>query len=541
MAAITHALVWLAWLTTAGSAGPAVVVVVGELFRDLLTVPRMDGGRTCLRDTSRSRKKRANAPWLRQSYPTLRELRETMLSEASVFNASLRHCLPHGLGPPNLCVQGTRKRPRLFDQFSLEVVLLTRWLQEAPICRPDEGSCGAHMVIVPSLIFHHTVAVGRSWSWKYCMTAPLAAEYWRRVAFRYFTPGTAGPLIVVPESYAWFSQSSFILLRALSLMPAEFRARVCILTTMSNQQQAFRRLAGFGQPWQSGAEAELQRRVRLQQERARLSALGTLDARTALALLPTAPLMITVPTPVGVFQHDLRWDLSWASSADYNPRLRTISLLWSADLSRNGEEHTLLVTKASNVRNRLSSALARANAICSGDRSRCVKCAPHAPLCASVPKSTFKDTARSALCIEPPGDTLGRSHAFVALLTGCIPVLVEGGHPAYPEEEPTWWPWRAAPGIPATESPLRGLTLDYSAFSLLSDGGGSKDSEAAIRLVNESAFLAADEQRLSRMRAELARVAPLFVYARQRPPAGAPEDAFERLRETLARVLLVRV
>ncbi|KAJ1636183.1 hypothetical protein T492DRAFT_901980 [Pavlovales sp. CCMP2436] len=436
--ALRRACAWLVALAAVASARPAVVV--GELFADLISFHAVGKRDMCL---SRRAYRRANAPWLSLAHllggtvPTLRELRGTMLSDSFVFNASLRRCVgdPMGLGPPSLCVQGFPEPSgfpkQQFDQYSLEVILLTRWLQEAPICDEDEGSCGARM------------------------------------------------------------------------MPAEFRAR-------------------------SGADAELQRRARLQQGRKRLS--SGRDARAAQALLPSAPLMITVPRPVGVFPHDL----SWSRSADYKPRPRPIGVLWSANIARNGH----LSSIKTDVRERIMRALVAANATCNLDSSRCALCALHAPGCAA-PTTTFGECASATVCIEPPGDTHGRSHAVVALATGCIPVLVEGGHPAYPKDEPTWWPWRAAPGPLASASPLRGLTLDYSAFSLLTDGGSNEDSLAATRVVYESLSLAADEQRLSRMRAELARVAPLFLYARRRPPAGAPEDAFERLRKTLAAVLSV--
>ncbi|KAJ1636101.1 hypothetical protein T492DRAFT_961272 [Pavlovales sp. CCMP2436] len=519
---------WLACLTTvAASAGPAVVV--GELFQDLLVFPRADGNRTCRSYQNRNVK----APWLsrahlRGTFPTLRELRETMLADAfvfnaSVFNASMHSCI--GDSPDNMCVQAF---PQRFDEFSLEVILLTRWLQEVPIC--DKGSCGARMVIVPSLIFHHTASEGRSWLWMKCMTAPLAAEYWRRVSARYFTPGTAGPLIVVAESYSFDNRVLFELISALQRMSAEIRARVAILTTMSNQQLDFRQKVGLAPRWQSGADAELTRRTLLLQERARLAALGALDANAVQALIPSAPLIITVPVPVGVFQHH---------PVDYKLSPRVISLLWDANLHRNGHMQPI----KTNVRVRITRALVTANATCNQEMRRCVMCAPQTPSCAEERHTTghtvFALSARAVVCIEPPGDVLGRSHTFVDVVTGCVPVLVEGGHPAYPKGEPTWWPWRKAPGISAAASPLRGLTLDYSAFSLLPDGGGNTNSDAAACVVRESISLAADAQRLSRMRVELARVAPLFVYARKRPPAGAPDDAFERLRKTLAVVLRV--
>ena len=52
--------------------------------------------------------------------------------------------------------------------------------------------------------------------------------------------------------------------------------------------------------------------------------------------------------------------------------------------------------------------------------------------------------AHSAFCLEPPGDTLTRSHFFVAMMTGCIPIIFDGGDGSslYDSHSPTYWPWR---------------------------------------------------------------------------------------------------
>merc|ERR1719272_2166521 len=58
--------------------------------------------------------------------------------------------------------------------------------------------------------------------------------------------------------------------------------------------------------------------------------------------------------------------------------------------------------------------------------------------------------ANSHFCIEPPGDTLIRSHFYLAVQSGCIPVIFDGGstrgfyNESIPAALPTWWPWRSS-------------------------------------------------------------------------------------------------
>ena len=161
------------------------------------------------------------------------------------------------------------------------------------------------------------------------------------------------------------------------------------------------------------------------------------------------PLLITLPTPMGyaqafdllafdaqqLRQHGEAGQPARDASASRIVR-RDIAILWSAGLSRTA---TLFVSgRRQAIRPRIVEALLAADARCTNrDMSHCVICAPgvsdQAGWCAAGegPESGVFEPLRATFCIEPPGDTLGRSHPFLAIQSGCIPVLIDGGHRAY--------------------------------------------------------------------------------------------------------------
>ena len=90
-------------------------------------------------------------------------------------------------------------------------------------------------------------------------------------------------------------------------------------------------------------------------------------------------------------------------------------------------------------------------------------------------KSMWDNVMNSQFCLQPPGDTPTRSHLFVAVLAGCIPVIFDherGGASVgdvatlaprseyFDGDHATSWPWRNNP------HPIR---LDYSAFAVVFD------------------------------------------------------------------------
>jgi hypothetical protein len=79
--------------------------------------------------------------------------------------------------PPTFCVQ-----------FGIELHMLSRWLQRAPVCASLAECPTAQVVIVPSLVFHYFVTAGRFWSWLSCFKPEMVEAYWRRVAEAWSVP-----------------------------------------------------------------------------------------------------------------------------------------------------------------------------------------------------------------------------------------------------------------------------------------------------------------------------------------------------------------
>ena len=151
--------------------------------------------------------------------------------------------------------------------------------------------------------------------------------------------------------------------------------------------------------------------------------------------------------------------------------------------------------------------------------------------------------SRATFCVEPTSDTLIRSHAYAAILAGCIPVLFD---PSLPMPRPfrsdvgtyeTEWAWRrrvrGIGELPGGAEALR--RSNYSRFAVLEMVGGSSAPRLRPRLMRELQVMAssvAGRPRIQAMRHALAEVAPLMTYStspRCPVPSGggsAPCDAF---------------
>jgi len=336
-------------------------VVVGELFRDILScpVPGLPSGRDAPCPMLDAKERLRRAPWLSREQaasarlPSLADLNATMLSQASLYNPTRTECAgssarlslaSHEVPGGNLCVHQVLGglSTLLFDQFTTEALVLQRYLQRWPLCEPrpaDEAcgadlvadTCGADVVVVPSLVFHSIIASGRrGWFWVRCMRMrSLVKDYWRRLMGRYYTPGRRpGPLIVIIESHTFDTTVIHWLLDELGDLPDEFSSRVLIACYNSNLSRVQRR--PFWRPRtsahlrnstlappeattiQSGGELELRRRARLLIAAAR--------AHTPPPFHFGGPLIVSIPVPVGMDR-----------GARLAPRLRAICAARAAD------------------------------------------------------------------------------------------------------------------------------------------------------------------------------------------------------------------
>jgi hypothetical protein len=125
-------------------------------------------------------------------------------------------------------------------------------------------------------------------------------------------------------------------------------------------------------------------------------------------------------------------------------------------------------------------------------------------------------TASSTFCVEPAGDTPTRSHFYVAALSGCIPVLLDGDAPQY-HTGPTPWAFRSDDGPAAAEDEAEDAAwaaLDYRKFTVRFNA--SSLATGAVSLA--SALQAVPLARVEALRRALDAAAPLLRYA----PHGAP-------------------
>ena len=167
--------------------------------------------------------------------------------------------------------------------------------------------------------------------------------------------------------------------------------------------------------------------------------------------------------------------------------------------------------------------------------------------------SSISLAAHATLCIEPTSDDLMRSHFYLGVQSGCVPVLFDGsgeldasGAPAPgrggltgTKREPTPWAWRQ-PALLAKARMLNDTAADmlmrranYSAFALpyfsadLMAGqlGGLADHLLALATLPAHAF------RLHELQHAVGDAAPLMRWAPPTEPAcdRAPCDAFSAL------------
>mmetsp|Transcript_8049 Transcript_8049/g.18976 ORF Transcript_8049/g.18976 Transcript_8049/m.18976 type:complete len:336 (-) Transcript_8049:73-1080(-) len=277
----------------------------------------------------------------------------------------------------------------------------------------------------------------------------------------------------------------------------------------------------FPEEYVDGAEAELSRRR---------SGLAEGEFWTYTM---NVPLLVTLPVPTGLL-NSVRWH-EMAPGLSRSPggsgggsgglpdssRTRDILILLSGERGRN---------VAAVDRLGAFDTLERAGATCTS--KGCMLCAPGHSGCEARRTHMYAQAAHAVFCVEPSGDTLTRSHLYVAIQAGCVPVIFDGVHKLFADSnysDATWWPWRAPPqgkrlARSGDEQVMRrfGGGVDYRRFAVVL---GAQDL-AAGTWVEELRTLV-QSGRVRHLQLELDKVAHLFTYARG-PCTGALRvcDAF---------------
>ncbi|KAG8466427.1 hypothetical protein KFE25_002183 [Diacronema lutheri] len=402
-----------------------------------------------------------------------------------------------------------------FDQFATERVMLSRWMQIAPSCgptRPPEAAaadgcascaappaaaraCEADVVVVPSLALHCHLRHGFRWAFHtWLKRREEQIGYWSAIRALYHDGRRRPPTIVVHDSFVFSAYEEHPNLQALAHQPAAFAARVIRASIESNL--AVPSADGLLRQWYlyryprtfvDGAEPELARR------RAELA------RGEFFSYAMNVPILVTLPVPTGA-RRAVRWHGGGGGGrggGSDRAAPRDIAILLSGERGRNV-----------NALDRLAAfdALEAAGASCTS--KGCVLCMPGAEGCEARSAHMYAQVAASVFCIEPSGDTLTRSHFYVALLAGCVPVIFDGVHRAFADSNfsaQTWWPWRA--GAARDRSPPHGL--DYRKFAVVLSAQDLGSRGWVDELVR-----AAASGRARHLQLELDRVSHLFAYAR---------------------------
>mmetsp|Transcript_6052 Transcript_6052/g.14023 ORF Transcript_6052/g.14023 Transcript_6052/m.14023 type:complete len:210 (+) Transcript_6052:1176-1805(+) len=118
---------------------------------------------------------------------------------------------------------------------------------------------------------------------------------------------------------------------------------------------------------------------------------------------------------------------------------------------------------------------------------------------------TFSQRLLSAkYCLEPAGDSPTRSHFYAAILSGCVPVLVEDRnmpHAIYGHAAAAW-AWRTKDGHSLR---CNSMVINYSRLSVLLDHVPTSETIGATELLLQREY--------NQRAAELRQVAPAFGYA----------------------------
>ena len=427
-----------------------------------------------------------------------------------------------------------------FDQFALERTMLGKWLSYPGHGQSKQNQDDHGYMVVPSYLFHCIASRKKAGNARWDHFTDVHQDgyriYWRRIQemLDYFRDSRS--LVVIHSSFTPDTPAVKGMFDTLAEQPPEFVSRVVIASLESNLKTAHKRQLFDAMMRQAQEKAE-QRRQRLKADDSLASGV-LLDPAVKLPTLPwvddasrslqnlkanalkytpsqfPGPLLVTLPYPTSL-QNAVAFS---KSSHGYDgQRVRPISvLLFGLSHRRN--------PSAIPTRNALWHQLQQAGAVVpegSGEETPSLMLCAEGVDCGAMQwKSLFDQTANSAFCLQPAGDTLTRSHYYLSILSGCIPVIFEpSARSDYEDTQHTAWAWRhldegnrAGPSLGdedahrPDESPL---FVSYSSFTVnvpLSQGGGIAPQPGFLQELME--MQTKDPMRFADLRGHLDKVAP---------------------------------
>ena len=443
--------------------------------------------------------------------------------------------------PPSFCSRAPRG---IFSQYALEPLLLRRWYSlssssSSTTTSPHSSSSSTLILhVVPSLYYHcrlrddrltsHSL-VARRWFNPFFLNLSSSSsssvfsdlfslsawrEYWRSIAAS--LPPSA--FCVVAFGFAWDLPVHHHALTSLGEMPASFTSRIAIVS-----------IEGPMRPVVVSAAA------------------GALPPPPP----PLGTLLLSVPYPTSVVR-----PVRWSSSERTRPiavlttgRLRRRRIRKLVDEELRALEDSFAVVRVKDIFSAVcvegeeASCTARSGVSISGEGGGGDD-DDDGSVDLLDPLSNVWNLATSAVfCVEPGGDTPTRSHLYVAILCGCIPVIFDAdeAHNGYPAGDTVRWAWRRG----GTEEEDGGSSssppsLDYRRFAVVLNATRVYERRTAVvrALID---FPRERPRRLREMRQALDAAAEWMYYARgggedrdgEEAGEAVTTDAFSRMRERL--------
>jgi len=365
----------------------------------------------------------------------------------------------------------------------LETLMLGKW-EMSPFRVPSEEECQsagtACIVVLPTFISYLLEIDGNRWD---ALTGQSKhssdyttgyTKYWTALREKWFQPA-AGimPLIVLHSSFANARRRSAIMLNTLAKQPKEFQDRV-VLANIDSITENGNLPAG----WIDQAHDRLWLRER----------------RDPCDEASQGPLLISLPYPSSVTQ-------TGAFSAMQQTRARRINVLLSVSFKRLSPIRNKLIDDIQRRHDLAQPQHGHAHFLCAGGIST-----DHC----GVPENQrhiWGLAVSSVFCIEPSGDTLSRSHLYVAVQTGCIPVIFNGGHKHF---NGSVWAWQA------TRSPAIKPFLNYEEFTITFDAEDVLSGKVDVydRLLDMQRN---DPSRIRSIQKKLDEIAPMMTYSMRSP------------------------
>jgi len=458
----------------------------------------------------------------------------------------------------DVCTVSSKQHKRYpwpwFNEFGLESVLLRRWRSELLACRSSRCAADADVVVLPSLYMHGSgITATNPWDEKqdFLSNIDRAKRHrvlWTKVRMKYarskVLPSgqtqTSYPIIVICYGYVFDASWTMGMIYALNEQPKDFQDRVIIgvLESHLHEDDAAKMTLGWGPDGLAPPHRH------------------------------SGPRVVTLPYPIsvsGVTEHFGQHLGADASGVNHEAKAgarggwateRPILLLFYGSMDRGRKTNTGRQGHVNGVRVAVAKAIkGERESLCTSDG--CAVCTPGLEHeCKRVftqasEQRLWELPSSATFCVEPAGDSLTRSHFFLAVVLGCVPVIFDGGDgsPLYSKHHPTFWPWRVTP--PGTAAPKQAqpggaigprlhlgrggfrslkqrIGLDYSDFCVVLNTSteiervelGGESFVARLRALNHTSG------RLQALRRGLAAAAPAMVYSNSRVPD--PGDAFSR-------------